>query len=161
MDQIMTCEGIGISGVPDDEGLRQLAAKGVRTLVDTRETAELAGAGMAAKATALGLGYVHIPISHKSLDKGQVERFRQVVLEAKNAPVHAFSTAGKRPLGILCFLACASTGESIIEIFRKAKKCGCCINKEYALKNYIYDFYRTNWPEILENHYRQPGPAKG
>lgn len=161
MDKIMTCEGIGISGVPDDAGLRELAATGVKTLVDTREAAELAGPDIAAKAAALGLGYVHIPISKKNLDKEQIERFRATVLEEKNAPVHAFSTAGKRPMGILCFLACASKGSSIIEIFRKAKQCGCCINKEYALKNYIYDFYRKNWPEIYENQFRQPRPAKG
>ena len=116
---------------------------------------------VAARAAELGLAYVHIPISRKSLDREQIERFHAAVLAAGNAPVHAFSTAGKRPLGVLCFLACASKGDSIIEIFRKAKKCGCCINKEYALRNYVFDFYRKNWPEILENQFRQPRPARG
>lgn len=162
MDRIMTCEGIGISGVPDDEGLRELAAKGVKTLVDTREGAEPGGADMMAKAAEHGLDYVRIPISKKRLDKEQIERFRRTVLDADRAPVHIFSTGGKRPMGILCFLACAGRGESIFEVFRKAKSCGCSIDKEYALKNYIFDFYRANWPEIQLNYYsRQPGFTRG
>lgn len=161
METITICEGVGVSAVPDDAMLRRLAEAGVKTLVDTREASEISDQEVARKAGALGLAYVHLPISKSRVDDAQIEGFRRLAHDPGRLPLHAFSTGGRRPAGVLCFLACSRNGDSIIEIFRRARNHGCGIDQESALKKYIYAFYRQNWPDILDNFYKHLSPARG
>jgi uncharacterized protein (TIGR01244 family) len=158
MDECTICEGIGIGGVPSDEGLKRLVESGVKTLLDAREAWE-GGADLEAKASALGLRYIHAPISRSSVELDQIDRFKQAVSDPANGKVYAFSSAGARPAGALCFLACAETGDSIIEVFHKAKNCGCPIDKEFALKKFILDFYSSHRGDMLNNYFQRPRHA--
>ena len=107
MDDSISCEGIRIGGVPKEQALETLAAQGIKTLVDVREPSEGAYKELEAKARELGLTYLHIPISKKRVDISQIDSFRDAVTNSGNAPIYAFSAGGKRPAGVLCFLACA------------------------------------------------------
>lgn len=158
MDESTTCEGVGIGGVPSEDGLRKLAESGVKTLLDAREEGE-GGSDIADKARQLGLKYIRAPISRRRVDVDQIDRFKAAVSDASNGKIHAFSSGGKRPAGVLCFLACARMGDSVIEVFHKAKKCGCAIDKEFALKKFILDFYSSHRGDILNNHFQHPHHA--
>ena len=153
MDGTITCEGVRIGGVPKDADLSALAEQGVKTLVDVRETDEAASDGLEAKAKTLGLRYLHVPISKRRVDIGQIDTFKAAIADAGKGHVYAFSSSGKRPAGILCFLACAREGDSVIEVFHKAKNCGCPIDKEFALKKFILDFYSSHRGDMLNNHF--------
>ena len=107
-----------------------------------------------AKARALGLNYLSIPISKRRVEIGQIDKFKEAVGNASNAPVYAFSRGGKRPVGVLCFLACAGLGESVLEVFHKAKTYGRAIDKEFALKKFILDFYSSRRGDMLNNHFK-------
>jgi len=155
MDECTTCEGIGIGGVPSEEGLKQLVARGVKTLLDAREAGE-GGGDISARARELGLNYIRVPISRRRVNVGQIDLFRQAVSDPANGKIHAFSAGGKRPAGVLCFLACARMGDSVIEVFHKAKTCGCAIDKEFALKKFILDFYSSHRGDMLNNYFQHP-----
>lgn len=154
MNGTVNCEGISIGGIPDGEDLKALAARGVRTIVDVREVVEAGEDGLAKAAEALGLKYLAAPVSKTSVDVRQIDRFREVVGSAANAPVHVFSTCGRRPAGVLCFLACARDGESVLEVFHRAKTYGCSIDKETGLKKFILDFYSSHRGDMLNNHFQ-------
>lgn len=155
MDECTTCEGIGIGGVPSDEGLKQLVTEGVKTLLDAREEGEGSDA-IGDKARELGLRYIRVPISRRRVDLDQIDQFRKATSDPANGKMHAFSSGGKRPAGVLCFLACARMGDSVIEVFHKAKKCGCAIDKEFALKKFILDFYSSHRGDMLNNYFQHP-----
>jgi len=154
MNGTVNCEGVSVGGVPHDEALRSLREQGIRTLVDAREPDEAAGDALEDEARALGLKYLRAPISRKRVDVHQIDTFRSLVADAANAPVYAFSSGGKRPAGVLCFLACARMGESVLEVFHKAQACGCSIDKEFALKHFILDFYSSHRGDMLNNHFQ-------
>lgn len=158
MDDCITCEGIGIGGVPNEEGLKALKANGVGTLLDTREDGE-GGPDVADMARELGFRYLRAPISKRRVDVDQIEFFKKAVSESGGRKVYAFSSSGKRPAGVLCFLACARVGDSVIEVFRRAKNCGCAIDKEFALKKFILDFYSSHRGDMLNNHFQHPRHA--
>lgn len=158
MDGSIMCEGIGIGGVPNKESLKQLQEEGVGTLLDAREDGE-GGPEVSEMARELGLRYVRVPISRRRVDLGQVESFRKEVSDPANGKVYAFSGGGKRPAGVLCFLACARMGDSVIEVFHKAKKYGCAIDREFALKKFILDFYSSHRGDMLNNHFQHPSHA--
>jgi hypothetical protein len=75
------------------------------------------------------------PHSHlqEPLDKEQIERFRATVQDGKNAPVLPSPPPASGPWASMLF-GLRSKGSSICEIIA-AKEGGCCINKDYALKN--------------------------
>lgn len=153
MESTITCEGVRIGGVPEEETLKNLASLGIKTLLDVREPGEGTDGEIEAKARELGLKYLHIPISKKRVDIGQIDQFKEAVTNPGNAPIYAFSAGGKRPAGVLCFLACARMGESVLEVFHKAKNYGCSIDKEFALKKFILDFYSSHRGDMLNNHF--------
>ncbi|GFK94465.1 hypothetical protein NNJEOMEG_02310 [Fundidesulfovibrio magnetotacticus] len=155
MDGFITCEGVRVGGVPDGKALEQLAAQGVRTLVDAREEGEASGEDVAALAAGLGMTCLRMPISRRRVDVAQIERFRDCVQNPANAPVYAFSKGGKRPAGVLCFLACARMGDSVIEVFRRAKQYGLELERERGLKRFILDFYSSHRGDMLNNHFQK------
>ncbi len=155
MDGYTSCEGIGVGGLPSAEDLKDLVGMGVKTLLDAREEGE-GDASLGALAQSLGMRYLRVPISRRRVDLGQIEQFRQAISDPANGKIHAFSSGGKRPAGVLCFLACARMGDSVIEVFHKAKKCGCSIDKEFALKKFILDFYSSHRGDMLNNYFQHP-----
>lgn len=154
MDSGITCEGVRVGGVPDGEALKALAGLGVKTLVDVREPGEGSGEALEAMARECGLAYLRMPISRKRVDVRQIDQFRDCVSNPANGPVYAFSTGGKRPAGVLCFLACARMGDSVLEVFHKAKQYGLAIDKEIGLKKFILDFYSSHRGDMLNNHFQ-------
>jgi len=154
MDSGITCEGVRVGGVPDGEALRELVRLGVKTLVDVRESGEGADEALEAMAVGLGLAYARMPISRRRVEVRQIDAFRDCISNPANAPVYAFSTGGKRPAGVLCFLACARMGDSVLEVFHKAKQYGLAIDKELGLKNFILDFYSSHRGDMLNNHFQ-------
>lgn len=157
MQAVVTCEGVRIGGAPTAEHLAELRAQGVKTLVDVREQDEGASpsaARLRAMAEPLGFVYRNIPISKRRVDIAQIDAFKLAIRDPNNAPVYAFSQTGRRPAGVLCFLYCAKMGDSVLEVFRKAKGYGLAIDKELALKQFILDFYSSHRGDMLNNYFR-------
>ncbi len=153
MNGCITCEDVVIGGVPSEDELSRLKRTGITTLVDVREDTR-AGKDVSRAAEALGLRYVSAPISREFVDVGQIDRFKQAVAGTRAETVYAFSTGGRRPLGALCFLSCAETGDSVIEVFQKAKEHGLSIDHEDGLKKFILDFYSSHRGDMLNNYFQ-------
>lgn len=158
MDERHDCDGIGIGGVPGWDDLSRLHAEGVRTLIDVREGGEQ-GPDLAARAGEMGFRYLRAPISRSKVNVEQIDRLRRAIADSDGGKVYAFSTGGKRAMGALCFLACARVGDSVIEVFHRARKFGLAIEKESALKKFILDFYSSHRGDMLNNHFQHPRHA--
>ena len=81
--------------LPTTAGLDWLAEKGYRTLLDLRESAEVAPAFIA-EVTKRGLRYIALPIGPGSIDREHVARFAFEVAAGEARPLYFFDTDGTR-----------------------------------------------------------------
>ncbi|MBM4063406.1 MAG: hypothetical protein FJ265_20245, partial [Planctomycetes bacterium] len=91
LHQVVTyAPGFVGGGVPEgEEGLRTLAAMGIKTVVSVD-----GGAPDAAAAEALGMRYVHLPIRYSGIDRERQLELAQVVANA-GGPVYVHCHHGK------------------------------------------------------------------
>jgi len=80
---------------PATDGLNWLVEKGYRTILDLRETSEVPPSFIA-DVTNLGLRYVALPISLKTLDRGHVDRFNFEIATGEARPLFFFDSDGTR-----------------------------------------------------------------
>jgi len=82
-------------GAPTTDGLKWLVEKGYRTVLDLREPAEVPSSFIM-EATSLGLRYVALPISLKTIDRDHVDRFNFEVAAGEARPLFFFDSDGTR-----------------------------------------------------------------
>jgi len=89
-------------GQPDDSGLKILAGKGIRTIVDLRGEDKTRGDHERETAQALGMQYISLPLSaiHAPSDD-QVEKFLSIVHTASNQPVFVHCRRGSDRTGVM------------------------------------------------------------
>ncbi|HZS49004.1 MAG TPA: tyrosine-protein phosphatase [Blastocatellia bacterium] len=89
-------------GQPDDNGLRQLAQKGVRTIVDLRGEDKDRDDHERQIAESVGMQYINIPLStiHAPSDE-QVSRFLAIVHSSENQPVFVHCRRGSDRTGVM------------------------------------------------------------
>jgi len=68
-----------LTGLPGPSGLKAAADHGVVVVVDLLTDEESVGRDEAARVTALGMDYVHIPVSPASFSPADVDRFAEVM----------------------------------------------------------------------------------
>ncbi len=78
---------------PSAAGLKWLAEKGYRTLLDLRETSEVPPAFIT-EVTNRGLRYIALPIGKKTIDRDHVARFNYEMAAADSRPLFFFDSAG-------------------------------------------------------------------
>lgn len=127
MENVKITDRLSVGGQPSEEGLQRLAEEGVKTVVNLRTTGEkdqpLSPEEEGRKVGDLGMRYVHIPVSMKSMGPEQVERFRDE-LKGAPSPVFVHCASGKRA-GAFAMMATAvesrMTGEDTL---KKAESMG-------------------------------------
>jgi protein tyrosine phosphatase (PTP) superfamily phosphohydrolase (DUF442 family) len=80
---------------PSTDGLKWLVDKGYRTVLDLREPSEVPSTFIT-EVTNLGLRYVALPISLKSIDRAHVDRFHFEVAAGEARPLFFFDSDGTR-----------------------------------------------------------------
>lgn len=112
------------AGKPTAEGLEKIAAAGFRTVVDLLPPEE-AVAGEREALERLGLRYVSIPVTVKSLDWKQAQELRAIVDDPQSAPVLVHCASGNRVGGVWALVSSMrgmSTGEAEAEGRRAGMK---------------------------------------
>ena len=80
---------------PSTDGLKWLAEKGYRTILDLRESSEVPPTFIA-QVTGMGLRYVALPIGLKTIDRDHVERFNFEMAAGEARPLFFFDSDGTR-----------------------------------------------------------------
>ncbi len=80
---------------PATDGLKWLVDKGYRTVLDLREPSEVPSSFIT-EVTNLGLRYVTLPISLKTIDRAHVDRFHFEVAAGEARPLFFFDSDGTR-----------------------------------------------------------------
>jgi protein tyrosine phosphatase (PTP) superfamily phosphohydrolase (DUF442 family) len=80
---------------PASDGLKWLVDKGYRTVLDLRESSEVPSSFIT-EVTNLGLRYVALPISLKTIDRAHVDRFHFEIAAGEARPLFFFDSDGTR-----------------------------------------------------------------
>jgi protein tyrosine phosphatase (PTP) superfamily phosphohydrolase (DUF442 family) len=80
---------------PSSQGLKWLADKGYRTVLDLRESSEVPSSFIA-EVTRMGLRYVALPINLETIDRTHLERFNFEVAIGEARPLFFFDSDGSR-----------------------------------------------------------------
>ena len=88
--------GLAAGGVLSAEALASLKALGFKTVIDLRGATEPGVAEEKAAVRALGLRYVHVPVSPSTFSLGDVEAVAKVLDDAGAAPVLLHCTSSNR-----------------------------------------------------------------
>ena len=120
---------------PAAEGMRQLKAMGVRTVVNLRARHSDAG-----PLGGTGLDYEHLPVDLQRLDRALIVRFLRIVTDERRTPVFVHCQVGAHRTGVMCAIYRVavqgwSTDEAIREMtdggfgFRGGRKVVACIEQ--------------------------------
>lgn len=119
-------DNISVAGQVTPQDVADAAAQGFTFIVNNRPDDEQPGqpasAEVEAAATAAGLGYRAIPITHAGFSENQVEAMREA-LEAAPGPVLAFCRSGTRSTFVWA-LARARMGDDAETLAAKAEAAG-------------------------------------
>jgi len=112
---------------PDDDDLVVLAKQGVTTIINLRRPGEsnqpITPEAKGEKARALGLRYVHLPISVADLRPEQVQAFTQAV-ERSEGPVYVHCGAGQRACAFALMSKADAQGSAAEGVLAEAKEKG-------------------------------------
>ena len=88
MDSFNASEDISFGSQPTLDDLKALAAKGVKTIINTRfpseDQAELPPERAKAEAEALGMAYINIPVSASEFSEESLAQVSHALREAKS-----------------------------------------------------------------------------
>lgn len=132
-------EQLSVGAQPSEEGLRQLAGEGIRSVVNLRTEGEedqpLSPAQEGEKVRGLGLEYLHIPVSSKEPRGEQVDEFRGK-LPTLAGPVYVHCASGKRAGAFAMMHQAVESGWTGEETLKKAEAMGfeCDVP---ALKDFV------------------------
>jgi uncharacterized protein (TIGR01244 family) len=120
-------EKVSIGGQPSEADLAELKRQGVVTLVNLRRPGEnnqpLSPDAEGEKARALGLRYVHIPVSSADMRPEQIDEYGKAV-DSSAGPVHVHCGVGARA-GIFALIhSGARRGLSADQVVAEAKTKG-------------------------------------
>jgi protein tyrosine phosphatase (PTP) superfamily phosphohydrolase (DUF442 family) len=115
--------------VPAPEGLKWLVDKGYRTILDLRESTEVPPSFIA-DVTNLGLRYVALPISLKTIDRGHVDRFNFEIATGEARPLFFFDADGTRA-GALWYIRRITVDHVDHQIARREAEDLGLFNKNY------------------------------
>jgi uncharacterized protein (TIGR01244 family) len=99
------------SGQPTEEQLREIAALGVRYVINLGlHSHEKALPDEAASVSALGMTYVHIPVDFKNPTRADFDAFRAAFEACGDNPVHVHCIANYRVSAFIYRYRCAVLG---------------------------------------------------
>jgi len=143
-------------GQPEGDNYRQLAALGIKTIVDLRGDAER---GAKASAQAAGLRYINLPMAPKHYPQSDAaQRFLDIVNDPANGIVYVHCAGGRHRTGaMIAVYRMTVDGWNIDRAFQEMKDYDFYTSMGHGCyKDYVYDFYRD-----LQAHNVQPATKAG
>lgn len=140
---------------PRDEEYRQLAAIGVKTIVDLRNDPKGDARTLAERA---GLRYINMPLSDKDYPAADAaQRFLEIANNSAYWPVYIHCAGGRHRTGIMAAVyRITQEGWDIDRAYGEMKTYDFYTRFGHGvMKKYIFDFYR----EFREAQERQKTPA--
>jgi protein tyrosine/serine phosphatase len=129
---------------PEGRNYEQLAAFGVKTIVDLREETDREERASAERA---GLRYINLPMKDKSYPQaGAAPRFLEVVNNQANWPVYVHCAGGRHRTGVMTAVYRMSVdGWNIEQAYREMKQFDFYTSWGHGCyKDYVYDYYRDH-----------------
>ncbi len=139
-------------GQPEGDNYRQLAALGVKTIVDLRGDYESDERALSERA---GLRYINLPLAPKRYPQADAaQRFLEIVNDQANWPVYVHCAGGKHRTGVMVAAYRMSVdGWNIERAYQEMKDYGFYTGMGHGCyKDYIYD-YQRDW----QAHNQLPG----
>lgn len=139
------------SGQPSEEGLRRLAAMGIRTVIDLR------GAGKRARkeqalVESLGMRYVNVPLSNlRRPTDAQIRRIFDVIADPDARPILVHCRRGEDRTGVVVALyRILYEGWDAEDAYREMRRLGF---KWYlwSMKRYVFDFAHRLHPTPMQH----------
>ncbi len=115
-------KSISVGGIPDEAGIKDLAQKGFKTVVDLRTGEEISNHDEPRLAQSMGIRYIHLPIKGDGLSEDKLSMFYQAVFDEKKYPVYIHGSKWIRPLALLLTVAALKDGKTVAGILEDAKK---------------------------------------
>lgn len=129
-------------GQPEGDNYRQLAALGIKTVVDLRGDYEPDERALSERA---GMRYINLPLEPKSYPQADAaQRFLDIVNDQANWPVYVHCAGGKHRTGVMvAAYRIAVDGWDMDRAYQEMKDYGFHTHLGHACyKDYIYDYYR-------------------
>lgn len=146
MNTMKINDQVTVSGQPTDDELKEIASQGFKSIVNFRaegeEEHQLSPSEEGKIVEALGLSYVHIPVSLKALNSESVDQFREQY-EKLPKPVFAHCKSGKRAGAMVMMHLAVEQGMSGERALRQAEEMGFqCDQPE--LKQFVETYVDQN-----------------
>lgn len=130
---------VTVGGQPSEDELQTLASQGFKAIVNFRTDGEedqpLSPADEAKRVKGLGLAYLHLPVSPKSLSTETVDKFREQ-FSALPQPVFAHCKGGTRAGAMVMMHLASEQGMSGEQTLKQAEQMGFeC--KQPELKKFV------------------------
>jgi uncharacterized protein (TIGR01244 family) len=135
-------EHIYRGGQPKDDDFRQLAAVGIKTIVDLRGDYE---SDARASAEQAGLRYINLPMAPKNYPQADAaQRFLDIVNDQANWPVYVHCAGGKHRTGVMiAAYRIVMDGWDVERAYQEMKDYDFYTSMGHGCyKDYIYDYYR-------------------
>jgi protein tyrosine/serine phosphatase len=130
-------------GQPKGDEYRQLAAIGVKTIVDLRGDRE---SGAQAAAQRAGLRYINLPLASKQYPQpGAAEKFLEIVNNQENWPVYVHCAGGRHRTGAMIAVYRMSVdGWNVDRAYQEMKNYDFYTRMGHGCyKDYVFDYYRS------------------
>ena len=127
---------------PKARNYEQLAALGIKTIVDLREDARDDARSATERA---GMSYINLPMKEKSYPQADTAtRFLQIVNDEANWPVFVHCAGGRHRTGVMTAVYRMSVdGWGIDRAYQEMKRYDFSTSWGHeAYKDYVYDYYR-------------------
>ena len=127
---------------PNSRNYEQLAALGVKTILDLREDAK---DGARAEAERAGLRYINLPLKDKQYPQtGAASRFLEIVNDSANWPVYMHCAGGRHRTGAMSAVYRMSVdGWDIDQAYEEMKQYDFYTSRGHeCFKDYVYNYYR-------------------
>jgi uncharacterized protein (TIGR01244 family) len=138
-DRMKINDTVTVGAQPTEDQLAELARAGFRTVVNLRTAGEqdqpLSPEAEGEKVRALGMVYLHIPVSTKDMKAEQVDEFRQKFAGLPK-PVFVHCHSGKRAGAFVMMSMAAEEGLSGDQTLRQAEQMGFRCDQP-ALKEFV------------------------
>ena len=145
-DRMKLNDHISVGAQPSEEQLRQMAEEGIKAVVNLRTEGEedqpFSPAEEGEKVRALGMEYLHIPVSSKEPRAEQVDQFRSEV-PGLPGPVFVHCAKGKRAGAFAMMHQAVESGWSGDETLEKAEQMGFECDHP-ALKDFVRGYIDRN-----------------
>lgn len=127
MDVMKINDEVTVGPQPTDEQLKELASKGFKSIINFRTEGEddqpLPPDREGERVQKLGLTYLHVPVSTKSMGPETVDQFRQQYPSLPK-PIYAHCKSGKRAGAMVIMHIASNHGMSGKETLQQAEKMG-------------------------------------